>query len=82
MVKKKVKKLWRGCISIRDGWVQTAINQGGLEITYNDDTMFFSPQYLKDLKYTKTVQSKFGDHTYRLADIPWKPENKNQNKLF
>ena len=82
MVKKQVKKLWRGCISIRDGWVNSAINDGGLEVTFNNETMFFSPEYLKSIEYTKTVQSKFGDHTYQLADIRWIPEQKNQDKLF
>ena len=82
MVKKQVKKLWRGCISIRDGWVNSAINDGGLEVTFNNETMFFSPEYLKSIEYTKTVQSKFGDHTYQLADIRWNPEQKNQEKLF
>lgn len=82
MVKKQVKKLWRGCISIRDGWVNTAINNGGLEVTFNNETMFFSPDYLKSIEYTKTVQSKFGEHTYQLADIRWNPEPKNQDKLF
>ena len=82
MVKKQVKKLWRGCISIRDGWVNSAINDGGLEVTFNNETMSFSPEYLKSIEYTKTVQSKFGDHTYQLADIRWNPEQKNQDKLF
>ena len=82
MVKKQVKKLWRGCISIRDGWVKSDINDGGLEVTFNNEKMFFSPEYLKSIEYTKTVQSKFGDHTYQLADIRWNPEQKNQDKLF
>ncbi len=82
MIKKKVKKLWRGCVSIRDTWAKTAINSGGLEITFEKETMFFSPSDLKDIEYTKTVQSKFGDHTYQLADIRWKPEDKSQTKLF
>ena len=81
MIKKEVKKLWRGCISIRKGWVDTAIKSGGLEIKFENQTMFFSPDYLKKIEYTKTVQSKFGDHTYQLADIRWQPENKSPDNL-
>ena len=52
------------------------------KVTFNNETMFFSPEYLKSIEYTKTVQSKFGDHSYQLADIRWNPEQKNQDKLF
>ncbi len=82
MIKRKVKKLWRGCISIREGWVNEGIQQGGLQILYEEGAMFFSPSYLKKIEYSKTVQSKFGSHTYKLADIPWKPENKSQIRLL
>jgi len=51
MIKKEVKKLWRGCISIRKGWVDTAIKSGGLEIKFENQTMFFSPDYLKRIDH-------------------------------
>jgi len=82
MIVKEVKKLYRGCISVRDGWVRQAIKKGGLKIKHNDEFMFFDPAYLKTLTFTQTVESKFGNSSYKLADIEWRPIDKNQRNLF
>ena len=82
MIKKEVKKLYRGCISVRDGWVNQAIKKGGLQIKYQNESMFFDPAYLKTLTFSQTVQSKYGNSSYKLADIEWRPIDKNQGNLF
>tara|TARA_R100001460_G_scaffold2629_3_gene8416 strand:+ start:4119 stop:4379 length:261 start_codon:yes stop_codon:yes gene_type:complete len=83
VLRKKVTKLYHGfLVSIRDYERDKAIKQGGMIIMHDNQTMYFSPKDLKELKpSTKIFKSKFGKD-YRLIDIRWKPRDNNQTKLF
>ena len=67
MIKKAVKKLWKGeYVSVRDYEVLDAIN---------GDIMKLTPDQLKDLEPQENVfKSQFNSGTYRLVDIFWKPQ--------
>jgi hypothetical protein len=76
MIKKAVKKLWKGeYVSVRDYEVLDAINRGGMCIIHNGDIMKLTPDQLKDLEPQENVfKSQFNSGTYRLVDIFWKPQ--------
>ena len=76
MIKKAVKKLWKGkYVSVRDYEVLDAISRGGMCIIHNGDIMKLTPDQLKDLEPQENVfKSQFNSGTYRLVDIFWKPQ--------
>ena len=77
----KVKKLWSGCISIRDYIVEKSIGEGGVMVRFNDDVMALSPDDLKKpVATSKLFISKWGRKEYRLCDYEWKPTR--QLKIF
>ena len=86
MIKKIVTKLWQGkFVSVRDYEVKAAIKSGGMEITYQDEKMYLSPQVLQALQPTgKKMKSKIGGKDYYLMDILFKPsaEDPRQFKLI
>jgi len=85
MKTKTVKKLWQGrYVSVRDYEIQSALKQGGLRLTHNNQIMELKPDELKHLKpNSQVLQSQFKG-SYQLIDITWKPltEDPNQGKLY
>ena len=75
MRRKIVTKLWQGrFVTVRDYEVAYAIEDGGMEITYKDQSMYVSPDELKMLKPSQKIfKSKTGGKDYRLMDITFKP---------
>ena len=82
MIVKKVTKLWKGrFVSVRDYEIEKGITEGGMCIKHNGEEMELTPDELVALRPTGPyLQSKFSGQ-YRLADIEWKPSNK-QDGLF
>jgi len=80
-----VKKLWQGrYVSVKDYEIKSAIRQGGLRITHNNEVMELNPEELSNLKPNNNViQSQFKG-SYQLVDITWKPltEDPNQRNLY
>jgi len=69
-----VKKLWNGCVSIRDYVVARALNDGGLVVRFDGEQMFLSGEDLLKGKKDMTLhRSKWGKNTYHLIDFDWKP---------
>lgn len=76
MKKVKVKKLFRGCVSVRDYIVTEAIrNNEPLQIKFDNNVMVLQPSELKEKQVDKSeiLQSKFGDQKYQLIDYKWQP---------
>tara|TARA_Y100000114_G_scaffold120552_1_gene115535 strand:- start:87 stop:332 length:246 start_codon:yes stop_codon:yes gene_type:complete len=71
MKKKTVTKLWKNIFaSIRDYEVEDAIKLGGMELTYDKQKMFLSPEDLKKLKpMGKKIKSKTGGKDYHLMNV-------------
>tara|TARA_R110002020_G_scaffold43261_5_gene125992 strand:+ start:2480 stop:2752 length:273 start_codon:yes stop_codon:yes gene_type:complete len=81
MLNKTITKLWQGhLISIRDYDVVKGINQGGIVVHHNGDTMTLSVEALKHgRQLTKNIKSKFpNSKSYGLVDFEWKPKDKRQ----
>ena len=80
MKTKTVKKLWQGrYVSVRDYEIKSALKQGGLRLTHNNEIM-----ELKHLKpNSQVLQSQFKG-SYQLIDITWKPltEDPRQRKML
>ena len=71
MKKKTVTKLWKNIFaSIRDYEVEDAIKLGGMELSYQKQKMFLSPEDLQKLKPTgKKIKSKIGGKDYYLMNV-------------
>ncbi len=81
-MKRRVKKVFRGCISLRDYDVKQAIETGvSIEVVYEDQRMILTPA---DLRLGKVDNGVYGKHSkkYHLIDYPWNPINENQPPLF
>ena len=76
MIPKVVKKLWKGkYVSVRDYELSSAINNGGMRILHNGESMELTPEQLKDLEpQGEAFKSQFSDNKYRLVDIFWEPK--------
>jgi hypothetical protein len=76
MITKVVKKLWKGeYVSVRDYEVLNAINNGGMCIIHNEETMELTAAQLKDLEpQGESFKSQFNNNKYKLVDIFWKPQ--------
>ena len=84
MMEYEVKKLWKGHLgSLRDYTVNKGIKEGGITVKHNNETMFLSPETLKNgSEQTKEVKSKYKDgQTYNLVDYRWKPDDETQEEL-
>lgn len=83
-----VKKTFMGTVDVRDYIVEKCLknNRSVKVILRSKDEngeMILSPERLKhpdDISEPKT--SKFNGQKYRLKMYKWRPENKNQPKLF
>ena len=85
MKTKTVKKLWLGrYVSVRDYEIQSAIKQGGLRITHNNEIMDLKPEELSNLKPNNNVIQSQYNGSYRLVDITFKPltEDPRQGKML
>ena len=73
----KVKKTWKGCVSVRDYIVKKAIKEGaGLIVEYNGEKMTISHEQLPlGKKSRKTFISQI-DGKYKLIDYKWRPDCK------
>lgn len=71
----KVKKVFKGCISLRDYAVEEAIEQSkGIMVEFQEGEMFLGVDELKKGKRNNLkLQSSWGDKTYDLIDYPWQP---------
>ena len=71
----KVKKTFRGCISVRDYIVNKAIKEGaGLVVEYNGEKMTIPHEQLPlGKKSRKTFISQI-EGKYKLVDYRWKPD--------
>ena len=80
MVKVDIKKLWQNkFVSVRDIHLKLGMGKGGLEITYNKQSMVLDEESCANLyKINKDrpqnlIKSKFGKGSYFLVDIEFKP---------
>ena len=85
----KVKKLWQGCVSLRENWINLGIANGGLCIELkiqgkSKGKMRVNPITLSSLlqKTSLEVISKIDGKPYKLFDVSWVPEDVRQDKLF
>ena len=85
----KVKKLWQGCVSLRENWINLGIENGGLcvELKIQGKSKGKMPIDSKTLslllhKPSLEVISKHDGKPYKLFDIMWIPEDVKQIKLF
>ena len=86
----KVKKLWKGCVSLRDNWLKLGMANGGLCVELKIrgkskgkmrvDT--FTCEHIMLNKPSLEVISKIDGKPYKLFDIMWVPEDVRQGKLF
>ncbi len=82
MLKKTVKKLWKGqYVSIRDYELENGKRQGGIQITYKGECMTLGMDRLNILKPSSRVfQSKTGGRNYRLVDVVFEEDIVNENQ--
>jgi len=76
-MKKKVTKLYKGLVEVRDYDVKDCINKNeSMIIVYDGDSMELSPKELTDdLKnITKEFPSKVGGKSYKLYGYEWNPD--------
>ena len=85
----KVKKLWNGCVSLRENWIKLGMANGGLcvelkvrgktqcKMKVDTDTLASMLQ-----KPSLEVISKIDGKPYKLFDVMWVPEDVRQDKLF
>ena len=85
----KVKKLWNGCVSLRDNWIKLGMANGGLcvelkircktqvKMKVDSDTLASMLQ-----KPSLEVISKIDGKPYKLFDVMWVPVDVRQNNLF
>ena len=66
MIPKVVKKLWKGkYVSVRDYELSSAINNGGMRIIHNGESMELTPAQLKDLEpQGEAFKSQFNNFTH------------------
>ena len=71
MKKKTVTKLWKNIFaSIRDYEVEDAIRLGGMDLSYQKQKMFLSPEALQELKpMGKKIKSKTCGKDYHLMNV-------------
>lgn len=74
----EIKKLWKGCASIRDYIVNECIQNGEeLEIKFKKERMTLTPSVLiKGTTDGNAHQSQFNDKTYILIDFTWIPDKR------
>ena len=78
MKTKRVDKLWRGCVSIRDYEWRDAIQKGGIKITHGNDTITVTADELSHLRPTgKFIQSRWKG-SYQLVDVPFVPDTQQE----
>ena len=89
MLTATVKKLWRGCITLREQWVKLGIKHGGLIVELkirgkSKGKMRIPVSTLEKAlqSYSITVNSKIDGQPYQLYDIYWCPIDERQNELF
>ena len=85
----KVKKLWNGCVSLRENWIKLGMANGGLcvelkvrgkpqgKMKVDTDTLASMLQ-----KPSLEVISKIDGKPYKLFDVMWVPVDVRQNNLF
>ena len=85
----KVKKLWQGCVSLRENWINLGIANGGLcvELKIRGNSkgkMPIDTNTLSSLlsKPSLEVISKIDGKPYKLFDIMWSPKDVRQDELF
>lgn len=85
----KVKKLWKGCVSLRENWIKLGIANGGLCIELkirgkSKGKMKVDAFTLSSLlsKPSLEVISKIDGLPYKLYDVYWSPEDVRQMKLI
>ena len=75
-MKRNVKKLWNGCISLRSFDVDEAIaKKEPMIVRFQGEEMWLSPHELKTKikAKSKPFTSKWGRREYQLYDYEWKP---------
>ena len=89
MLDAKVKKLWNGCISLRENWIKLGISNGGLCVQLSikgkiKGKMRIPPSVLEKSLLTKptSVISKHDGQPYNLYDIRWTPIDERNMELF
>lgn len=78
MITKEVKKIYKGCIDIRDYIVQRCIQENKyIKIVHGDKQMVLSPLQLKNevVRRSEPFKSNYNNlESYRLFSYIWKPE--------
>lgn len=73
-----VKKLYRGCVELRDYDVQDCFDRKEkMKVIYEGDMMTLSPADLMNKlvgKSTNTFPSKIGGKSYKLCSYYWEPD--------
>ena len=89
MLDATVKKLWNGCISLRENWIKLGIANGGLRVELRikgkvKGEMRIPPSTLERSLLSKptSVISKIDGKPYNLYDVRWTPINDTNLELF
>lgn len=89
MLDATVKKLWHGCISLRENWIKLGIENGGLCVELRvkgtaKGKMRIPPSVLEKSLLSKptTVISKHDGKPYNLYDVRWNPLDESNYELF
>ena len=89
MLDATVKKLWNGCISLRENWIKLGIVNGGLRVELRikgklKGQMRIPPSTLEKSLLSKptSVISKIDGKPYNLYDVRWTPINDTNLELF
>ncbi len=77
-MEKEVKKLYRGCIELRDYDVNSCIKRNeAIKVRFEGHVMTLSPEDLSNklVSTSKTTfQSKMGGKSYKLLAYDWTPD--------
>jgi hypothetical protein len=83
-MKVKVRKLWHGCVSVKDYEVKKAMDKGeDLTIILGSEQMTVPHTMLASgYKNSKPMKSKHGTEPYYLVDYPWRPDKPTNQQLL
>lgn len=77
-MRKEVKKLYKGCIDLRDYDVKQAIENGeSIKVKFDMDYMTLTPEQLVSMKKKESalMKSKVGGKDYTLYSYEWVPDD-------
>lgn len=79
----RIKKLWKGkFVSLRDNWIAKGKSMNGLQVIYNDKSMYLTPEELDKGVYAGTYKSRYSKQHYKLYDFVFTPGLDTRQESF